>query len=154
MHLSIHPSIDRFISCLSLPSPSPYHTDQKDAFERALSDAALKPLYIKRQREFYRTGKKRKTKLLHGWMQQEKTGLRWNIICSNTKTLPEQLFCPSTILITADVWVISTRALKPTSASWGLFNHSSFTTENLVCAMLYFVRKKLSWGFLYVQTFF
>lgn len=148
MHLSIHPSIDRFIFCLSPPSPSPYYTDWKDSFERAQSDAAFKPLYIKRQRQSPTAARKGKTKLLHGWMQQEKTGLRWNIFCSNTKALPEQLFCPYTILNTVDVWVISTRALRRTSASWGLFAHSSSTREKPVCAMSCFVRKELTWGFL------
>lgn len=147
IYVSILLSIDRFIFCLSPSSSSPYHADWKDL--RGLSQIQHWNPSTSRGRENpLQLGGWEKNKLLHRWMQQEKTGLQWSMFCYKMKALPEQLFHPYTTRSTVDVWVISTRALRPTCVSWGFFTHLSSTREKSVCTIPYFDRKKLAWDFL------
>lgn len=147
IYVSIHLSIDRFIFCLSPSSSSPYHADWKDL--RGLSQMWHSNPSTSRGRENpLQLRGWEKTKLLCRWMQQEKTGLQWSMFCYKKKALPEQLFCPYTTFCPVDVWVISTRALRPTCVSWGLFTHLSSARDKSVCTMPCFDRKKLTWDFL------
>lgn len=119
------------------PFPSPHHT-LKGSLERAQSGVTLKPLCRKRQRESL-------SELLHGRMQEEQVCLQWNIFCFSTKALPEQLFNPCPALSTVHVWVIS-------PAHWDHICLTRFVPSAssscffLVCAMLCFLRQKLSWA--------